>query len=282
MNTLNDYHKERNRKASLLVEEMKRQPSTLEDTREQTQRILSEKSIDMKLEKNNTETPLSFMTGNDIDITKYKIIFKEIIDSKTTKDLTEIAKRYDLKIDDTKYPRLNIQITKEDIDNLFTQRKISVTGNRDSLTDKSNFLSINQKDLDPLAKLLYSIIWKQGDLQKLKHIIDGIQDVDNIKEDKDVALVFYYFGNHLASEGKYPIIDQYVIRAFNAFKLSNSPVELDVIRKKAEIVKEDRNEYLEWINLNFKDRNSEFMYFLDKVLFVIGKKIKPKRKQRPI
>lgn len=271
MDTLNDYHKERNRKASLLVEEMKQKPSSLEEMREQTQRILSDKIIDMKTENNNTEM-LSFVNGKNIDRNKYQILFDEIEGSKTADNLTEIAKRYDLKIDDKKYPKLDFYISKEEIAELKAQKKISID------ESNSNYLSFNQNDLDPLAKLLYSIIWKQGDLQKLKHIIAGIEDVDNIKEDKDNALVFYYFGNHLASKTedkyKYPIIDQHVIRAFNAYKLSNNPVELDVIRKKTEIVKEDRHKYLEWIDSNFKDKGSDFLYYLDKLLFEIGKKIK--------
>jgi hypothetical protein len=262
---LNDYHQEESRKACLSVEEMQKESYTLDEMREQARKISTDKSINLEIEKNNSET-LSFMKGNDIDKAIYQSLFKEIEGSVTAVDLEKIAKRYDLKIDYKKYPRLDFQISKDEIVKLFEQEKISI--------DESSYLSFNQKDLDPLAKLLYSIIWKQGDLQKLRHIIDGIQDMDNIKEDKDDALVFYYFGNHLANKGRYPIIDQHVIRAFKVFDNPKASAET---RKRDKIVNTDRSEYLKWINLKFKDRDSEFMYLLDKLIFEIGKKIKLKK-----
>jgi hypothetical protein len=52
--------------------------------------------------------------------------------------------------------------------------------------------------------------WKNNDLKKLKHIIEGIKDENEYKK---TGIVFYQFGKHLRNIGE-PIIDQHVLRAF--------------------------------------------------------------------
>ena len=56
-----------------------------------------------------------------------------------------------------------------------------------------NRLNISKEELDKqslLTKLLYSIIWKNGDLGKEKHIIEGVLNFNKIDEK---GLVFYHF-----------------------------------------------------------------------------------------
>ena len=84
-------------------------------------------------------------------------------------------------------------------------------------------------------KLLYSIIWKNGDLLKVKHIIQGIleseiENVDNNDKEfveKQDSLVFYQFGKYLTKKNNEPIIDQHVVRAF-AVSRNGRKINLDI------------------------------------------------------
>ncbi|MDP2115114.1 MAG: hypothetical protein Q8K69_13765, partial [Bacteroidota bacterium] len=71
---------------------------------------------------------------------------------------------------------------------------------------------------------------------------------------------------------KYPIIDQHVIRAFNLFN-SNC----DSVRKSDKVNQLDRKNYLNWI-WKFENENADFLYYLDRILFEIGKAVKLKKR----
>ena len=82
-----------------------------------------------------------------------------------------------------------------------------------SINDENDI--VIRSDANPLEKLLYAIVWKNGDLLKLRHVIHGIVDSDVGRKGKN-GVVFYQFGKHLSKLGK-PIIDQHVLRAFAVY-----------------------------------------------------------------
>lgn len=112
--------------------------------------------------------------------------------------INESLKRYLLhKIDDNKYPRLQFKILPTDL----------------SLSTKEMLSPLN---LDSGKKLLYSTVWKNGDMEKIDRIIDGIKcpvfnNNTSIIEKK--AFVFRQFGKYLSTENE-PIIDQNSFRAY--------------------------------------------------------------------
>src|SRR5690606_32497026 len=102
---------------------------------------------------------------------------------------------------------------------------------------------------DPLAKLLYSVLWKNGDLLKVKHIIEGI--VSEEIDDKENGLVFYQFGKYLAKMPGEPIIDQHVLRAFGAYKANGDKEKLKRLKRLSLITIKEKKliyEYKSWLN----------------------------------
>ena len=107
--------------------------------------------------------------------------FEKLLTSKTIEEVEKILD--DLKIDkknrmdDQVYPRLKFKITKEEVEELKKKEVITVDN---LLTDISN--------ADTLTKLLYSVSWKNGDLKKVKHIIEGI--ISGQEDEKKTDLCF--------------------------------------------------------------------------------------------
>lgn len=251
---LNSYHIERNRSACLAVDEMRKHPSTLEEMREQTRKIMG---------KQNTYRIIN--DNQSINTEEYNSIFDRIESSQIENDLIRIAAECDLNLIENKYPRLEIKISAEEILELKESKVLTV--------DADNNLTVNQESLNPIAKLLYALVWKQGDLQKLKSIIQGIEEVEDPDNDKKTALVFYCYGNHLGDPARFPIIDQHVVRAFNLFM---DPSNSDSIRKSDKVDQTDRQNFLNWYSNKFVNRSSDFLYYLDRLLFEIGRTVKLK------
>jgi hypothetical protein len=174
----------------------------------------------------------------------------------------------------SRFPRLSFELTLDDINYL----------TKNNLINSDNCIQINDNHLPtPLEKLLFSILWKQGDLGKEKHIIDGI--LNNPMSTN--GIVFYYFGKHLNSKFNNPIIDQHVIRAFRLKLLNASEEQLvkEIRLKDLSLSKKDHlikcnliENYLIWhkkIREQFNsDSQEELSYYIDLLLFALGKKIK--------
>jgi hypothetical protein len=211
-----------------------------------------------------------------------KGIFKQIENATSIEELKSIEnqdqyaylKDKKFNIPESKYPRLDISLTKEDITSLKEKNFLDKDGVLcKSIATKNDLLT----PLSPLEKLLYSILWKNGDLGKEKHIHDGVIG----RDDKKNALVFYYFGKHLAEKSN-PIIDQHVIRAWKSFKAVNDESqnfeeklgEKDVTRKDKEVCED----YIDWqnkIKMKIKkDVHIDFAYYVDRLLFALGKYLK--------
>ncbi len=180
------------------------------------------------------------------------------------------------KMDSEAYPYLHFSLTPNEIQQLFNSGLLNSDGNLAN--------SISQRDdLNPLTKLLYAVLWKNGDLKKIKHIVQGVQRTDELTSNKENGLVFYQFGKFLTKTGQ-PIIDQHVLRAFAVYK-STEVEEVRQLRKKGTLNKNDRpliEEYKIWLKsdeLTAELRsNHEYSYHIDQLLFALGKTIKVTRK----
>lgn len=170
------------------------------------------------------------------------------------------------------YPQLKLSITLDDINTLKRAKFLEEDGSLSLNCANENILKT------PLEKFLFSVLWKNGDLGKEKHITDGIiGNRDNVRVTDEKGLVFYYFGKHLNQKIN-PIIDQHVIRAFMLYKNGNKENCEKILSKKTVSAK-DKEICLEYINWQ-KDRLDKkadpemFSYHLDRLLFGLGKSIK--------
>lgn len=214
---------------------------------------------------------------NQIESTEYiNNIFMKIIKSKTISDLEKITRDdkilFKNKLNIKDYPKINFTIQSEEIDYLL----------KNGLIDKEyNLIASSISELkDPVLKLLYATSWKNNDLKKIKHIIEGIKDGNN--ENKKSALVFYQFGKFLSGNGE-PIIDQHVLRAFSIYysNKSEEPI-IEVLNTITNKHKTLMKKYKEWlisdeISTELKLEN-DYTYHIDKILFAAGKTIKKEKK----
>lgn len=205
--------------------------------------------------------------------------FESIKQAKTTSELQDIPQNLDLpskfRMNIDVYPKIGYRITSEDIKLLMDDNKIG--------KDHSFSNHIVTESSDPLTKLLYAVCWKNGDLKKVKHIIKGVLDKNQTKDDQEAALVFYQFGKYLTKEQGQPIIDQHVIRAFAIYRSENDD-EIGKLRKLGVINKSHKNfimKYIEWlksdaIHQNLK-KEEDYTYYIDQILFAVGKYIKVRK-----
>ncbi len=205
-------------------------------------------------------------------------IFSLIEESTTISELESIIeKNKELKkniLNAESYPKIEFKITVEEIEGL---KKSKLLDNDFNLT-KNIF-----KTTDPLTKLLYSVIWKNGDLKKIKHIIKGIVTAVDDENNQEEALVFYQFGRYLTKTPGQPIIDQHVIRAYGIFQL-NDIKKVGEYRKLQTLNKAHKNlinEYKKWHTSDKLTKElkaqPDYTYHIDKILFALGKTIKSKK-----
>jgi hypothetical protein len=202
-------------------------------------------------------------------------VYNAIEGARSLDEIKSIPKNLDIDMsrimDESVYPKINFKLSKEDLKEV------------DKLIlDENHYLKLDL-DLEKesvLTKLLYAMVWKNGDLKKIRHIIYGVLEEKPDYKEND-GIVLYYFGRYLTNPTKHSIIDQHVIRTFLLF---NCEVEEDY--KKIRVfkgVKEKNNDivenYLKWLNNSIKPAvkdNPDAFYFIDKVLFSLGKSIKLK------
>jgi hypothetical protein len=198
--------------------------------------------------------------------------FNVLIDIENSDQFTDKERKSNFP--DKRYPHLKFSITPDDIDNLKSAKFLEEDGSLSLNCANDKILKT------PLEKLLFSVLWKNGDLGKEKHITDGIiSNRDNGKVKSEEGLVFYYFGKYLKQKTN-PIIDQHVIRAFMLYEIGNERNCEEILRKKTVSAKDKPIclKYINWQNqlLLKKDDPEMFSYHLDRLLFGLGKSIKIK------
>ena len=155
-----------------------------------------------------------------------------------------------------KYPRLKISLDKKDVVGLI---------------DDVGLLSVDKMST-PIERLLYAFLWKQGDLSKVKLIVEGISE-SKLLTDKRSGLVFYQFGRHL-SDNEEPIIDINVLRAYAVYSdtvggltqsgISTSQKGVDLVQR-----------YITWFKRVTKRPDDRFI--ADRIMFAIGKHLNSKK-----
>jgi hypothetical protein len=107
-------------------------------------------------------------------------VFDDIMKVESISNLLCIIKQYPLmnnnQVDAEKYPFLELTLTPSEISSL---KKKGILDEKQGVLTKALAVKVNK--LTPLEKLLYSIIWKNGDLGKERHIVDGIESVTKKK-----------------------------------------------------------------------------------------------------
>lgn len=173
------------------------------------------------------------------------------------------------RMNDDVYPQIQFKIEKNDIENLISKGIIT----EDKALSKGF-------DGDALSKLLYAVLWKNGDLSKIKHIIEGI--LGENEEDKDNGLVFHQFGKYLTKKEGEPIIDQHVLRAFGIYKANGNEEEIKQLKKLSLITKKQKDlikDYKNWLKTGLQPTliaEDNYSYEVDKLLFALGKSLKTK------
>lgn len=206
-------------------------------------------------------------------------VFEKIHEAKSIQDLVEIENNPMIpgknRINDSNYPGIDFKITPDEIQWMMDHRLID---------NNYRFASgISSKITDPLTKVLFALAWKNGDLNKAKHIIRRIaeskSDCDNVQD----GLVFYQFGKFLTKSAGQPIIDQHVIRAYWANQQVGNKEKFMEVRRFDTITVKQRDlleEYKRWLisdNLTSSLRKqNDYSYHIDRILYAAGKTIKIK------
>ncbi len=167
---------------------------------------------------------------------------------------------------------MNFEISKDDLEDIHLNSEQSF----------ADIISSNIKT--PLEKLFYAVAWKQGDINKYKHIIKGIKESKLEESNQTQALTFYQFGKYLSDRQNQPIIDQHVLRAYIFYNYQgNDSKEVTKILKNEELTSkhiEHIKEYKNWIiklSKKFpKDSQEDFLFKVDRILMALGKAIKTK------
>lgn len=209
-------------------------------------------------------------------------LFDRIHSSKTIEDLNLIPKELDygdLLVENMPsekiYPRLRLRITKEEVDTLMQMGVL--TDEMQLSPDLANGVYANGKTLSTLEKILYSMLWKNRDLGKERHVISGILDIGHCQKH---GTVFYEFGGYISGKNSY-ILDQHTLRCF---AVHSSPDEHIVTARRLKVINGTNKKHIVWISLykEFYNRikpdilcdRSDFFYKVDSLLFGVGKLIK--------
>ncbi len=208
-------------------------------------------------------------------------LFDRIRLSKTIDALNSITKEFkygellEKNMPGDKFPRLRFRITDDEVNAL---KKIGVLSENMQLSPElANGVLAGGKALNPLEKLLYSVLWKNGDLGKEKHLISGIIGK---RHDQKHGTVFNEFGGYVSGRHSY-ILDQHTLRCFAVYASSDEKI---ASARSIDSIDGTNQNHIDWINsykefykaisLNILCDKSDFFYSLDRLLFGAGKLIK--------
>lgn len=208
-------------------------------------------------------------------------IFKSIRWAKTIQKLHALILKNDyaktIADFEKKYIPISLSIKKSDIIKL---RKVN------KITDDFKVNADLIYNADPLTKLMFAVLWKNGQVNRVTHLIQGI--VGNPIAEGRGAIVFRQFGKNLANSEE-PIIDQHVLRAYelSGDKMS-SEASITKARRRQVYSGKDKlvTQYREWfqqtLNAIPEAKRKDFKYLLDKLLFCLGKEVKITRRSNKL
>jgi hypothetical protein len=211
-------------------------------------------------------------------------LFTSIQSSKSVGELTSIpsklkyGQQITTNMPGAKFPRLRFRVSIEEIEFI---RQLGV------FADRAQFSPIlatgeyaHGKKMTPLEKILYAILWKNGDLGKEQHLISGI--LGKVHGQK-TGTVFHAFGGYIAGQHPY-IMDQHTLRCFAVQASSDQEIErvrsLDLIDgtdPEHGAWMEAYRHFYDSVSADLLCEKSDFLYEVDRLLFGAGKFIKRKR-----
>jgi hypothetical protein len=152
-----------------------------------------------------------------------------------------------------------------------------------------------------LTRLLAAYIWKRGELGRVRQVLDGFKDAHKRKtisrtvtaedqdQDDDGPAVMWQFGRHLGNRPSNPICDQHTFRAFMMLRGVQGGKSLDFNQRKyARLTQTQIENYVDWWKAVVSSKafpqkepdKSECKYWLDQLLFSLGKAARPPRKSK--
>lgn len=203
-----------------------------------------------------------------------KELFIEVSKTSSVEELEEIINKEPILLSaidefETKYPVLKFAIDNAELDQLIR---------RSTINDDHTLNLSAEQGYSTLEKILISILWKNGQISRIQHVVDGM--TNDIKSKSKHGIIFQQFGRSLRHKDE-PIVDQHVLRAF-CYYVDTPTLDLAKYRQyKAAYNNSDQRlieEYRLWfkkiLNRIPEDQKNTFKYRFDKVLFVIGKNLK--------
>lgn len=193
-------------------------------------------------------------------------------------DVPELEK---FKLNENKYPR-NIM---DALRNMAPKEKNTFIDDfKHIFNENDQQLEINKSHLDSsFSKLLYLMVWKQGDLDKFDGIIEGLKSSPKLEEayeDVSKAFVFFQLGRHIMFDE--PIVDQHSIRAFvalieNKYIKNVKPIDVKSENIKNSLYSKKHKDlikaYVDWVVKKLELKNED-QHLLDNLMYSLGKYLK--------
>lgn len=185
-----------------------------------------------------------------------------------------------------KFPRLRFVLDATAVRQLLDDERRPFEETRGGLSLSPAIANDASGRFTTLEKLLYSILWKNGDLSKEKHLIAGILGETPATPE---GLVFRRFGEYLSGNRRY-ILDQHTVRAYAVFEARHSSAEIRKARS-MNILNGRNKQHQQWVNgydqymaatagrlVKIHGGHSPFvldtLYEIDLLLFGLGKMVK--------
>ncbi|HCT31026.1 MAG TPA: hypothetical protein DIW31_09905 [Bacteroidales bacterium] len=199
-----------------------------------------------------------------------KSIIESAIEASTATELALLSAKIPSKyhMSPIKYPALKFELSAEELNT------INVTSEAAQREDFSSRLQNQLKT--PLEKLFYSVLWKQGDLSKLTHILQGIENL-NVEPTKKAGIVFRTFGEYLRDKS-IPILDQHCMRAYGVYQARNDSEVRKFLKLEVLLDTEETRklvlDYHKFFRKAVEGKEANFPFYFDRLLVTLGRYIK--------
>ncbi len=135
--------------------------------------------------------------------------FDAVIHSRSIADLENVVNAnpkiaQSIREFEEKYPKASFDLSPSEVEELF--KSVDRVSHRIKF-DRTQAFS-------PFEKLLLAVLWKNGHIDRIQSIVDGIVECE--REDTGYGVIFRQFGRSLINESE-PIVDQHTIRAYCNF-----------------------------------------------------------------
>lgn len=124
---------------------------------------------------------------------------------------------------------------------------------------------------DPLAKLLYALVWKNAAVDRLPHMLQGVEDVyaGRVVYPAGSGMIMYQFGRSLADPTE-PIVDQHTLRALRLISTLATGGKVNAsTRRDPRLTSDHLVTYRAWVRALPSAPNH--MRIIDQALFFLGK-----------